>query len=112
MMRMRWRSRWWRGILAIVLSAPLLAIVFVFWRASHAKEEAAAEVLSKTELAFRIIPVDRAIPAAVEPLVGSPGFRDIAAYKETIAVSASAGLFLYDRNGALIHSYRAGMELP
>jgi ligand-binding sensor domain-containing protein len=112
MMRMRWRSRWWRGILAIVLSAPLLAIVFVFWRASHAKEEAAAEVLSKTEFPFRIIPVDRGVPAAVEPLAASPGFRDIAAYKETIAVSASAGLFLYDRNGALIHSYRAGMELP
>ena len=29
-----------------------------------------------------------------------------------IAVSASAGLFLYDRNGALIRSYRTGIELP
>ncbi len=102
----------WRGILAIFVSVPLLATALVFWRASHAKDEAAAEVLSKSEFPFRIIPVDRSVPAAVEPVAASPGFRDIATYKETIAVSARAGLYLYDRNGALLHSYRAGMELP
>ena len=102
----------WRGILAIFVSVPLLATAFVFWRASHVKDEAAAEVLSKSEFPFRIIPVDRSVPAAVEPVAASPGFRDIATYKETIAVSARAGLYLYDRSGALLHSYRAGMELP
>jgi|HubBroStandDraft_1064217.scaffolds.fasta_scaffold00809_2 hypothetical protein len=106
------RSRWWRGILAIVLIAPALAIASVLWRASRAKEEAATEVLSKSEFSFRVIPVDRVAPVAVDPVTAVPGFRDLAVYKETIAVSARAGLFLYSRNGALIRSYRAGIELP
>lgn len=107
-----WRSPRWRGILAIVLSTPLLAVALVFWRTSHAKTEAIAEVRTKSELPFRAIPVDRAVPAAVDPIAASPGFRDVATYKEMIVVSARAGLFLYNRNGALIRSYRAGMELP
>jgi ligand-binding sensor domain-containing protein len=94
------------------LSVPLLAMVFVFWRASHAKEEAAAEILAKLEFPFRIIPVERAISRAVDPIAASPGFGDLAPYKDTIAVSARAGLFLFDRNGTLVRSYRAGMELP
>src|SRR5580658_8593839 len=106
------RSRWWRGILAIVLIAPALAIASVLWRASRAKEEAATEVLSKSEFSFRVIPVDRVAPVAVDPVTAVPGFRDLAVYKETIAVSARAGLFLYSPNGALLRSYRAGMELP
>jgi ligand-binding sensor domain-containing protein len=112
MLRVQWPSRWWRGILAACLSLPLLATAFVFWRASHAQEEAAAEVLAKSEFRFRIIPVDRVASAAVDPIAATPGFRDLASYNDTIAVSARAGLFLFDRNGALIHSYRSGMELP
>ena len=112
MLQLPWRSRRWRGILAIILGTPLLACAFVFWRASHAKEEAAAEVLSKSEFSFRVAPVDRLVPASVDFVAASPGFRDLTAYKELIAVSARAGLFLYNRNGSLLRSYRAGLELP
>jgi ligand-binding sensor domain-containing protein len=101
-----------RGILALSLIAPLLAIAWVRWRASHATELAATEVLSKSEFPFRVVPVDRIAPAAVEPISATPGFRDLAAYKDTIVVSARGGLFVYGRNGALIRSYRAGIELP
>src|SRR5580692_10842092 len=111
MFQMPWRSRRWRGILAIVPIAPLLAIALVFWRASHEKEVATTEVLAKSEFPFRVIPVDRTAPAGVDPVAAVPGFRDLAAYKETIAVSARAGLFLYSRNGSMITSYRAGIEL-
>jgi len=107
-----WRPRRGRGILAVVLSIPVLAFALVFWRASHAKDEAAAEILSKSELPVRVISVDRVAPAGVDPVAAIPGFRDLAAYKEMIAVSARAGLLLYDRNGALVRSYRAGIELP
>jgi len=112
MLRIFWQSRRWRWIPAIVLMAPLLAIALVFWRASHARQEAAAEILSQSQFAFRIVPVDRAAPPAVDPIAASPGFRDLAAYGDSIAVSARAGLFLYSRNGALLRSYRAGLELP
>ena len=41
MIRIVRRSYWWRGMLAVAVSAPLLAAGLVFWRAAHAKEEAA-----------------------------------------------------------------------
>ena len=112
MLRAPWTSRRWFGILAIVFTVPLLAGALVFWRASHAKDEAAAEVLAKSEYPFRILPVDRGAPAGVDPIAASPAFRDIAAYKDIIAVSGRAGLFLYDRKGVLLRCYRAGLELP
>ena len=112
MLRVPWRNRRWRGILAIVLNLPLLAIALVFWRASHAKEEAAIEVLSRSQIPFRVAPLDRVVPSAVEPIAATPGFRDLAAYKDMVAVSARAGLFLYTRTGVLERSYRVGLELP
>ena len=112
MFRIRWRSPLWRGLLAIVLSMPLLAVAVTIWRTSHATQEASAEVLGKSELPVRVFSVNRVAAAGVEPIAASPGFRDIVAYQGTIVVSARAGLFVYDRNGALHHSYRAGIELP
>ena len=112
MLQVSSRSRRWREILAVVLSVPLLAIAFVFWRASHAREDAAADVRSQLQIPFRMVPVDRAVPVGVDPIAASPGFRDLAAYKDMVVVSARAGLFLYRRNGELERSYRAGLELP
>jgi ligand-binding sensor domain-containing protein len=112
MFRIPWRSPLWRGLLAIVLSTPLLAVAVVMWRASHSADEASAEVLGKSEFPYRIIPVNGAAPAGVEPIAASPGFRDIVAYQGTIVVSARAGLFVYNRTGVLLRSYRAGIELP
>ena len=112
MLQLPGRLRRWRGIFALVLSAPLLAIPFVLWQASHAKDEAAAEVLAKSTYTFRVLPVDRVVPAGVEPVSASPGFRDLATYRDTVVVSGRAGLFVFNRNGALQRWYRTGMELP
>jgi hypothetical protein len=107
-----WRSRRWRWILIVILSIPVLAIAVVFWRASQAKDEAASRILANSEFPFRSAPVDRVVPSGVDPIAASPGFRNLAAYKDTIVVSARAGLFLYGRDGKLLRSYRAGLELP
>ena len=112
MPRLPWRLRRWRRIFALVLSAPLLTIPFVLWRASHAKDEAAAEVLAKSTLAFQVIPVNRVVPASVEAVSASPGFRDLATYRDTVVVSGRAGLFVFNRDGALQRWYRTGLELP
>lgn len=112
MLRVVLRSGWWRWVLATV---PVLLVIFagwVIWRASAAREEAADEVREKSELPFRLLPVERAAPAGVEPIPASPGYRDIAAYQESIAISARGGLFLYNRDGAQIAAYRTGLELP
>ena len=83
--------------MVIVLGLPLLAIALVFWRASEARKEAAAEVLSKSEFPYRAIPVDRVAPTAVDTIAAVPGFVDLAAYKDKIVVSARAGLFQIGR---------------
>src|SRR5271165_3675418 len=105
-------SRPGRAILALVVATPALAVAFVFWRATHARDQAAVEIRGQSEIPFRAVSVERVAPPAVEPIAAVPGFRDVAAFQESIAVSASAGLFLYDRGGALIRTYRAGLELP
>jgi ligand-binding sensor domain-containing protein len=112
MLRVPWTFPWRRVLLACVLSLPVLAIALTVWRASQAKDEASAEVLARSELPFRVIPVDRSAPAFVDSIAASPGFRDVTAYRGMIVVSAQAGLFAYDRNGVLIRAYRAGIELP
>jgi hypothetical protein len=99
--KLSWRSRRWRWILAIILSIPVLAIALVFWRASQAKEEAASQIRANSEFAFRSAPVDHVVPSWADPIAASPGFRDIVAYRDMIAVSSRAGLFLYERNGKL-----------
>ena len=105
MLRLRW-------VVAIVLSVPLLAVALVIWKASAVRNQAAAEIGSKAEFAFRVLPVDRAVPAGLDPLAATPEFRDIAAYQDMIVLSARAGLFVYDRNGTLVRQYRTGIELP
>ena len=112
MVQIPWQSRRWRGFLAMLLSIPLVGAALVFWRASRAQQEAAIEIAAKSEFPFRIIPVDRLVAPSVEPVSASPGFRDVATYKGMIAVSARAGLFLYDRNGVLTRTLRSGLELP
>ena len=101
-----------RRIVATMAAALAVSAGFVFWRAAHAKQTAAAEVISRSEIPFRAARLERSAPAGVEPVAATPGFRDIAVFREWIAVSARAGLFLYDRNGAPVRSWRAGMELP
>jgi ligand-binding sensor domain-containing protein len=112
MLRAPWQSLRGRWILAIVPAIPLFAITLVFWRASDARKEAAADVLATSEFPYRVIPVDRTAPSAVDTVAAAPGFRDLATYKNMIVVSARAGLFLYDRSGALQRQYRTGIELP
>ena len=112
MLRAPWQSLRGRWILAIVPAIPLFAITLVFWRASDARKEATADVLAKSEFPYRVIPVDRTAPSAVDTVAAAPGFRDLATYKNMIVVSARAGLFLYERSGALQRQYRTGIELP
>ena len=89
-------------VLAVVVAGPLATAAFVFWRASHVRDQAAAEVAAQSAIPFRVVPIERTVPSFGEPISAAPGFRDIAEFQDRIAISASAGLFLYDKSGTLV----------
>jgi hypothetical protein len=91
---------------------PLLAAAIVIRKASHTRIEAAADLAAARQLGFQLLPVNRVPPAGVDLVAANPEFQDAALFDEHLVVSAHAGLFIYDSNGALLHWYRTGMELP
>jgi len=90
----------------------LLAAAIVIWKASHARTEAAADFAAARQFQFQLRPVNGVTPSGVDLVSANPGFQDAVLFDGRLVVSARAGLFVYDDNGALLHWYRAGTELP
>ncbi len=112
-MRLSWCwSRRWHSILAAGFAVPLCGATFIVWKASHAREQAAADLAATRQLGFRLLPVNRQIPPGIDLVSANPDFQDAAIFDGRLVVSARAGLFVYDASGALLHWYRAGLELP
>src|SRR5260370_24089143 len=74
MLQLPGRLRRWRGIFALFLSAPVLAIPFVLWRASHAAAAALCERHAKPGYACRRIPLPPGVPPAAAAASRSPRF--------------------------------------
>jgi ligand-binding sensor domain-containing protein len=112
-MRLCWCwSRRWHSILAACFALPLFGGAFIVWKASHAREQAAADLAATRQLGFRLLPVNRQIPPGIDLIAANPDFQDAAVFDGRLVVSARAGLFLYDTSGTLLHWYRAGLDLP
>lgn len=109
---LRYLRRTWWAIAAAALLAPAFLFGLTLWRATGARDRAAAEIRTSSECPFRVVPLTAAAPSGVEPIAAAPDFQDAVAFSDGVAVSARGGLYLYDRNGALAHAYRAGIELP
>jgi len=107
----KWSARWPWG-LAIVLVALAAFAARAIWRASEARNAAGAEVRAESDLPFRTFPIDRSAPRSLELVAASPDFRDIAVYRQSLVVSARAGVFVYSREGTLEHSWGTGIDLP
>ena len=88
MLQAPWRSRFWRASLVFAVGVPVLGMVFIAWRASHAADQASAELLAKTELPFRMVPIGRDFSASVDVIAATPGFQDVVAYEGTRACKA------------------------
>ena len=109
---MPWQSRRWRGILAVAFLLPPLAVALIFWQASRARNVAAGEVRAGSEFPVEVAALDTAAPPGVDAIAAPPDFRDVAEYREQLVVSARAGIYVYNGEGELVRSYRAGFELP
>ena len=109
---MKLRSVWVR--VAVLTGLALVAALgtLVIWRSLRAMRSAAADVRAEGEFRF----VARALPAP-----RNPGFEMVSAlavylqgarFQDHLYLAGPAGLQEYSREGALLHQYSVGNELP
>jgi ligand-binding sensor domain-containing protein len=98
-----------------VLTGLTLAIALgtlVIWRSLRAMRSAAADVRAESEFRF----VARALPAPRNPgfeVVSAPAvYLQGARFQDHLYLACPAGLQEYTREGALLHQYSVGNELP
>ncbi|PYV19650.1 MAG: hypothetical protein DMG21_00915, partial [Acidobacteria bacterium] len=99
----------------MLAAAGLLLGAFVglaFWSARRAFERARASLADENELRFvtrRLTPV---LPAGVEPLGTSAGFKDAAFFHDRLYLGGPAKLLAYSTDGKIVARYCVGLELP
>lgn len=102
----------WRAALVVCAGAILLFAGSAIWQASRALRQTEKEAINSAVIRFTRGNVERTTSAGFEILQTPASFTDAIAFNGHLAVSGSAGLFEYDADGTLLHSYRAGLELP
>ncbi len=92
----------------------IFAAVFggrTLWRAQDILRDARARTDSESSLRFVAAPLDTVLPAGLES-VGAPAvFKDATIFNGHLFIAGPAGLSEY-HDGALVHQYRPGAELP
>ena len=96
--------------LCLIAGAAYLATALT--RAQRSLAEATAHVSHQGEIPFRLIPLDKPLPAGFEPIGSSARFSDAALFNGRLYLCGPSGLLAFDLNGALVARYRPGMELP
>ncbi len=98
--------------LGVILATVALYSSVAFWRASRAIRTSTDAIEREGQIAFTANVLNGQVPAGFETLAAPAGFRDVAIYGDHIFVGGGGGLFEYDANGALLHRFRTGIELP
>jgi ligand-binding sensor domain-containing protein len=109
---MKLRSAWVRVVVLTGLALAAALGTLVIWRTLRAMRSAAADVRAESE--FRFV-------ARVLPFPRNPGFEVVSApavylqaarFQEHLYLAGPGGLQEYTREGALLHQYSVGNELP
>ena len=109
---MKLRSVWVRVAVLTGLALAAALGTLVIWRSLRAMRSAAADVRAESEFRF----VARALPAPRNPgfeVVSAPAvYLQGARFQDHLYLAGPAGLQEYSREGALLHQYSVGNELP
>ncbi len=105
------RAPWLTALLLLGLGVAVLAGA-AFWRASRALRGAARELAAQSHLPFQTVQLDRRVPEGTDWISSPAVFNDAALFEGRLFLSGPTGLFEYTASGALVASYRAGLELP
>jgi len=101
-----------RGVIAAGAVVTLAFAALVAWRSSQAIRSASEDVRAEREFRFVARPLSQPANAGFE-LISSPSvFVQAARFKDHLYIAGPAGLLEYTPEGALLHQYAVGRELP
>lgn len=107
-----WFVRRRRAVAAGAVALLLLVPAILTWETRHAIRQARDRHASAPGSRASIRPLDRAVPADVEPVGAQAVFRDAARFQGHLFAAGPHGLVEYTADGAVVRRFRAGLELP
>lgn len=110
-------KRLWRHLLVIAIVGGVAFVAFVRWRALDALRRAGKELATSQNLGVAVHPLGGPDGSSPSPLpftsFSTPAVYSAAAvFHGHLFLCGPAGLSEYDPDGAFLHSYRVGQELP
>jgi ligand-binding sensor domain-containing protein len=103
------------SVRAVVAAGTIVTLAFaalVVWRSSEAIHSASEDVRAEREFRFVARQLSQPGNAGFE-LISSPAvFLQAARFEDHLFIAGPSGLFEYSHEGALLHQYATGRELP
>src|SRR5271170_6463420 len=99
---------------AVVVSLIVVAALgaLVIWRSTRALRSASEDVRAEHELRFNVRPLPAAVNIGFETVSAPAVFLQAATFQDHLYVAGPAGLQEFSPEGALLHQYAVGTELP
>jgi ligand-binding sensor domain-containing protein len=101
-----------RAVVAAGAVVTLGLAALVVWRSSQAIHSASEEVRAERELGFVTRPLLQPVNAGFERISSPAVFLQAARFEDHLYIAGPAGLLEYTPEGALLHQYAVGRELP
>jgi len=100
------------GIVVLAGICGIWLLAATLWKVSRSLKAAESGVAQSGLVAFRVISLDRPLPAGFESISSPAQFRDAALFRGRFYMCGPSGLLVYETNGSLAARYRPGLELP
>jgi len=101
-----------RAVVAASVVAILSLGALVIWRSSQAIHSASEDVRAEHEFRFVAQPLPQPVNAGFEQVSSPAVFLQAARFEDHLYIASPAGLLEYTPEGALLHQYAVGRELP
>jgi ligand-binding sensor domain-containing protein len=101
-----------RTVVVATVVAVLGLGTLVVWRSSQAIRSASEDVRAEHEFRFVAQPLLQLVNAGFEPISSPAVFLQAVRFEDHLYIGGPAGLLEYTPEGALLHQYAVGRELP
>jgi ligand-binding sensor domain-containing protein len=101
-----------RAVIAAGAVVTLALALLVVWRSSQAIRSASEDVRAEREFRFVARPWLQPVNEGFEPISSPAVFLRASRFEDHLYIAGPAGLLEYTSEGALLHQYAVGRELP